>query len=165
MIQHNAASLRDVCRDLHPVRPDYMNRPIREGFNWSSCLRGVPFGELYLVVFRSVRLETADPELLRRYDDLAFAEAWETGGLIHYFKGELNECRECLSFCLWESREQAVAAARSAKHEQAAGITARMYESYVLERYEVLEWADGPVIRRLADGRPQEKARQDGVSA
>jgi len=152
------ADLRRACRDLHPVRPDYVNRPIWEGFNWSSCLGGVPFGDLYLVVFRSVRLETADLKLLKIYDDLAFAEAWETGGLIHYFKGEMNEHRECLSFCLWESREQAVDAARSAKHERAAGITAKMYESYVLERYEVLEGAEGPVIRLLPDGRPQEKA-------
>jgi len=135
-----------------------MNRPIGEGFNWSSCLRGVPFEDLYLVVFRSVRLETADSDLLRRYDDLAFSEAWETGGLLRYFKGELNERCECLSFCLWESREQAVAAASGAKHATAAGITARMYESYVLERYEVLGGDDGPTIRRLPDGQPQEKA-------
>jgi hypothetical protein len=159
------ASLRDLCRDLKPVRPDYMNLPIEEGFDWSSCLGGVPFGSLYLVVFRSVRRADADPELLKRYDDLAYAEAWERGGLVHYFKGELNERRECLSFCLWESRGQAVAAASGARHEVAASITAQMYDSYVLERYEVVEGDRGPVFRRLGGTQDRAAERRLGVSA
>jgi len=165
-LTHNLrASLRDACRDLRPVRPDYMNRPIEVGFNWSDCLGRVPFGNLYLVVFRSVRRADADPDLLRRYDDLAFTEAWDTGGLFHYFKGELNERRECLSFCLWESREQAVAAASGMKHDKAASITPQMYDSYVLERYQVLEGAHGPIIQRLLDGQPQERAYEERASA
>ena len=49
--------------------------------------------------------------------------------------GETNEQRECLSFCLWETREQAIEAAGAASHRSAAEISVRMYESYVLERY------------------------------
>jgi hypothetical protein len=88
-----------------------------------------------LVVFRSVRRPSADLDLLREHDDRAYEQALESGGLLRYFKGEANERRECLSFCLWERREQAIEAASSASHRSAADITVRMYESYVLERY------------------------------
>ena len=40
-----------------------------------------------------------------------------------------------MSFCLWQSRAQAVEAADDASHRSAATITALMNESYVLERY------------------------------
>jgi hypothetical protein len=90
---------------------------------------------LYLVVFRSVRWPKADLDLLREHDDRAYAEALESGGLLLYFKGQANERRECLSFCLWETREQAIKAAGGASHQSAADISVRMYESYLLDRY------------------------------
>jgi hypothetical protein len=127
--------LHRACQQISPMHPDYATRPIQDGFNWSSSLAGCPFDRLYLVVFRSVRRPTADLDLLREHDDLAYAEALESGGLLRYFKGHANEHRECLSFCLWETREQAMEAAGAASHQSAAGISARMYESYVLDRY------------------------------
>jgi hypothetical protein len=54
---------------------------------------------------------------------------------LRYFKGEANERGECISFCLWETREQAIEAAGAASHQSAAEISVRMYESYVLDRY------------------------------
>jgi hypothetical protein len=54
---------------------------------------------------------------------------------LRYFKGEANERGECLSFCLWETRGQAIEAVGASSHQSAAGISVRMYESYVLERY------------------------------
>jgi hypothetical protein len=54
---------------------------------------------------------------------------------LRYFKGEANEQGECLSFCLWETREQAIEAAGAAAHQSAAEISVRMYESYMLDRY------------------------------
>ena len=143
--------LHAACRRLVPIHPDYATVPISEAFNWSSCLAGAPFSRLYLVVFRSVRREKADLQLLRDYDDRAYAEAVARGGLLRYFKGEMNEHRECLSFCLWESREQAKGAAAGAYHQQAAEITAQMYQSYELERYELAKAGEGGEIcfRRL----------------
>jgi len=127
--------VRRACRRISPVYPDYAARPIRDGFSWSSSLAGCAFDRLYLVVFRSVRRPEADLDLLREHDDRAYEEALESGGLLRYFKGEANEHRECVSFCLWETREQAVAAVGAASHRSAAAISVRMYESYALERY------------------------------
>lgn len=127
--------LHRACQQISPIHPDYATRPIQEGFDWASTLAGCRFDRLYLVVFRSVRLPTADLEVLREYDDRAYAEALESGGLLRYFKGTMNERRECLSFCLWETREQAVKAAGASSHQSAAGISVRMYESYLLDRY------------------------------
>ena len=128
------ADLHESCLKISPKHPDYATRPIQTGFDWSA-LYGCSFGRLYLVVFRSVRRPDADLVLLREHDDRAYEEALRSGGLLRYFKGHANEQGECLSFCLWETSEQAREAASAASHESAANITARMYLSYVLDRY------------------------------
>ena len=124
-----------ACQQISPIYPDYAARPVQDGFSWSSSLAGCAFERLYLVVFRSVRRPDADLDLLREHDDQAYEQALESGGLLRYFKGEANEQRECLSFCLWETREQAIEAAGAASHQSAADISVLMYESFVLDRY------------------------------
>jgi hypothetical protein len=124
-----------ACQQISPIYPDYATRPVQDGFSWSSSLAGCAFERLYLVVFRSIRRPSVDLELLREHDDRAYEKALESGGLLRYFKGEANERGECLSFCLWETREQAIEAAGAAAHQSAAEITVRMYESYELDRY------------------------------
>ena len=158
------AGLREACRRISPFHPDHATLSIEEGFDWSSCFSGVPFEQLYLVVFRSVRRATADLKLLREQDDMAHAEALEAGGLLHYYKGSMNERRECLSFCLWESREQARRAAGGASHRRAAEITAEMYESYVLERYDLRREGTGDLVFRRHEGGPL-RADAPGVAA
>jgi hypothetical protein len=138
------ADLYEACQQISPTHSDYMTLPIQDGFDWSSSLSGCLFDRLYLVAFRSVRRPTADLRLLREYDDRAYAEALKSGGLLRYFKGHANERGECLSFCLWESREQAREAAGAASHQSAAGITAQMYVSYVLDRYWLKKVVDSP---------------------
>jgi hypothetical protein len=127
--------VRRACQQICPIYPDYATRPIQDGFSWSSSLASCAFERLYLVVFRSVRRVSADLDLLREHDDRAYEKALQSGGLLRYFKGEANEQRECLSFCLWETRRQAIRAAGASSHRSAAAISVRMYESYVLERY------------------------------
>jgi hypothetical protein len=128
------ADLYEACQRISTRHPYYATLPIEDGFDWSSlscCL----FERLYLVVFRSVRRPEADLDLLHEHDDRAYEEALKSGGLLRYFKGNANERGECLSFCLWETREQARKAADAASHRTAANVTAQMYLSYVLERY------------------------------
>src|SRR5918997_1530291 len=128
------ADLYGACQRISPAHPDYATLPIEEGFDWSS-LSHCPFDSLYLVVFRSLRRPEADLDLLREHDDRAYEEAMASGGLLRYFKGQANERDECLSFCLWETGEQARKAAASPSHESATSITAQTYLSYILERY------------------------------
>jgi hypothetical protein len=131
--------LYEACQQLSPIHPDHATLPIQEGFNWSSSLGDVGFERLYLVVFRSVLRATADLELLYELDELAHAEAIEAGGLLFYFRGVINERRESLSFCLWEDGEQARRASGGSSHRAAMGIVIEMYESYILERYDLVK--------------------------
>src|SRR5215208_1968956 len=154
MILDHRTGLQEACRRISPINPNYANLPVEEGFDWSSRLGEAHFDQLYLVVFRSVRRPTADLRLLKEHDDRAYEGAIEAGGLLRYFKGAMNGRRECLSFCLWESRERAVTAPGSASHRTAARMTAQMYESYTLERYELSRGEAGDVVFRRLDRTP-----------
>ncbi len=133
--ERQATGLRDAFSQPTPIHPEYATLPIQDGFDWARCLRSIPDARLYLVVFRSVRRPSADLDVLKELDDRAYAEALGAGGLLYYFKGEANERRECLSFCLWESRQHALEAVGGPSHRAAAEIWRAMYESYELERY------------------------------
>jgi hypothetical protein len=128
------ADLYEACLQISPRHPDYSTRPIEDGFDWSSLSRCL-FERLYLVVFRSLRRPEADLDILHEHDNRAYEEALASGGLLRYFKGQANERGECLSFCLWETREQARHAADAASHRSAAGVSAQMYLSYSIDRY------------------------------
>lgn len=142
------ADLYEACQRISPTNPDYAILPIEDGFDWSS-LSCCHFERLYLVVFRSVWQPEADLDLLREHDDRAFEEALVSGGLLRYFKGHANERGECLSFCLWETREQARNAADAASHRSAAGVSAQMYLSYSLERNWVKKVEEKLVFDRI----------------
>jgi hypothetical protein len=142
------ADLYEACQQISPTHPDYATLPIEHGFDWSSlscCL----FDRLYLVAFRSEWQPEADLDLLREHDDRAFEEALESGGLLRYFKGHANERGECLSFCLWETREQARNAADATSHRSAASVSAQMYLSYLLERYWLKNVEDRLIFERI----------------
>ncbi len=142
------ADLRESCLKISPRHPDYATLPIQNGFDWSP-LYGCSFDQLYLVVFRSVRRPEADLVLLREHDDRAYEEALRSGGLLRYFKGHANDRNECLSFCLWETRDQAIEAAGAASHQSAANITAQMYLSYVLDRYWLKRSGEELIFERI----------------
>ncbi len=130
--------------DFEPIVPtseDYALLPIAEAFTWDGCVGEADAGEWYLVVFRSVLKEHADLVRLWDQDHRAFEEAAAAPGFVHYFKGPLNERRECLSFCVWDSREHARDAARAPAHMEAIALIHEMYESYVLEFVRMRTWA------------------------
>lgn len=122
---------------IAPALPDYASVPINQGFTWDRCAKDVEAGEWYLVAFRSVLQETADHALLWEHDRRAHREARRRPGFVHYFHGEPNARHECLSFCLWESRQHAREAATGPRHLEAVALVERMYQSYVLEFYRV----------------------------
>lgn len=124
------------CFDrLLPVSDDYATLPVSSAFTWDACALEADTleGEWYLVAFRSVQRPEADQERLCRLDDAAHAEAAGSPGFVHYFKGPANARRECLSFCLWDSRREAREAAGKPDHVAAISLIAETYERYTLE--------------------------------
>ena len=122
---------------LAPAAGLYATMPIADAFDWASVAAGVAAGEWYMVCFRSVRQPDADERLLQTLDDAAHLEAMSAPGFVHYFKGATNERGECLSFCLWDTRAHARAAAGRPAHALATAIVREMYASYRLEFYRV----------------------------
>jgi hypothetical protein len=120
---------------LVPATAGYRTAPIMQGFNWSYTLEDVEWGRWYLIVFRSKRRADADRDLLSRHDDLAFAEALMSGGLLRYYKGALDREQRCLSLCVWDRRRSAEVATRMRDHRAAARLTGRFYHWYDVERY------------------------------
>jgi hypothetical protein len=120
---------------LVPARAGYQTLPIQDGFNWSYTLEPIPSGRWHLIVFRSQRKAGMDDGLLTRHDDLAFAEAMASGGLLRYYKGVTDRLGRCLSLCVWQSRRHAQVANRRPEHRVAAGLAMGFYDSYDVERY------------------------------
>jgi hypothetical protein len=120
---------------LVPARAGYQAAAIQEAFNWSYTLEDIESGRWYLIVFRSVHRADVDRTLLTDHDDVAFVEAMSSGGLLRYYKGAVDRQGRCLSLCVWGSRQQARVATALPAHRAAAGLSARFYESYEVERY------------------------------
>jgi hypothetical protein len=123
----------DALGGLLPTAEIYARLPLADAFNWSDLDAAVEPGEWYLVAFRSTIRPDADADRLRKYDDFAHAEASESPGFVHYYKGPLAADGTCLSFCLWNSRAEARAASRQAAHLEAVALIAETYAEYTLE--------------------------------
>lgn len=133
----NSASPRtNPFRLLRPRSASYATAPILEGFNWAECARRLPAGEWYMVVFRSIRRDPGENLTLEMYDYGAYIEAQRrASGLVYYFRGTPNERGECLSFCIWSTRDEAARAARLPLHTAAMATVEETYVWYSLERY------------------------------
>lgn len=141
---------------LRPTREDYAVAPIVEAFNWAECLGSVEDADWYMVAFRSVRSVDADDKLLYELDAHAHEEATAHSGLLHYFGGELDAERRCVSFCVWEDRTRAAEAAGLPRHRDAIGAAVSMYESYVLERYRITAHGGEVTIEEIEPPQPSE---------
>ncbi len=124
----------DALDGLAPLDDSYAARPVGEAFDWSSAVAALPAGrEWYLVAFRSVRRAGCDEARLCDFDERAHLEAASSPGFVHYFKGPTAADGTCLSFCLWDSRAHARAAAGRPDHRAAVELLHEMYERYALE--------------------------------
>ncbi len=135
----------DALQRLGPVSVDYATLPVADAFNWADGASELGDGDWYLVAFRSVRRPGADEERLATYDELAHQEAAGSPGFVHYLKGPAATDGSCMSFCLWQSREDARAAARQPAHVQAVSLLDEMYATYTLEFHHVRRLAGGPL--------------------
>ena len=111
---------------LVPVSDRYATLPVADAFTWDACAPEVEPGEWYMVAFRSVRRHDVDEERLTTHDDWAHTEAMGAAGFVHY-----------MSFCLWDSRAEARAAAGRPAHVEAAALTHEAYAEYTLEFHRV----------------------------
>ncbi len=127
----------DPLAALRPVSQAYATLPIEDAFDWSEGGAELPVGEWYMVAFRSVRRAGANEERLTLYDDLAHREAESAAGFVSYFKGPVDRDGTCLSFCLWDSRAEARAAAGRPDHLEAVSLIGEMYQAYSLESLRV----------------------------
>ena len=123
----------DALDKLVPTTETYARLALADAFNWADCASTIEPGEWYLVAFRSTVRADANLERLREYDDWAHAEASGAPGFVHYYKGPLASDGSCLSFCLWNSRAEARAAARLPAHVEAVSLIAETYAEYTLE--------------------------------
>jgi hypothetical protein len=133
----------DALPGLAPVSEAYARLPVAEAFNWAEGATELGAGEWYLVAFRSVRAAGADEARLDAYDEAAHREAAASPGFVHYLKGPRAPDGTCMSFCLWQSRAEARAAAGKPLHVRAVSLLDEMYESYTLEYLHVRREAGG----------------------
>ena len=144
----------DAFDALAPVSEAYATLPVAAAFDWSDVGTQLGDGEWYLVVFRSIRRADADEERLTHFDALAHQEAATSPGFLHYYKGPAAEDGSCLSFCLWETRADARAAAGRPDHVRAVSLITEMYASYTLEFHRVAREAGGPLTFAPYDAAP-----------
>jgi hypothetical protein len=135
----------DALPRLTPVSDDYATLPVADAFNWAEGATELGVGEWYLVAFRSVRAHGANEAKLDAFDERAHQEAAASPGFIHYLKGPRSTDGTCMSFCLWQSRAEARAAAGKPDHVRAVSLLDEMYESYTLEYLHVRREAGGPL--------------------
>ncbi|KAI8578406.1 hypothetical protein K450DRAFT_247770 [Umbelopsis ramanniana AG] len=127
---------------LHTITAEYFRTPLTEAFNWNEAAERLgeeQEGEWFIVAFRSIRNEQADHKKLYDADALAHEEAIRSGGLLKYWYGTLNENRECLAMCIWSNRDFAKIATTKPLHLKAVSLARQMYESYQLERYQLVK--------------------------
>lgn len=143
-----------------PTNPDYATQPIEQAFDWNEIIqlakarRELGAKALYLVVFRSTLKENADSSVLLDHDRRAHDAALESPALIHYFGGTPNAERQALSFCLWESEEEAKAISRDQRHVDATKMVS-LYDHYSIERYDVhIDGEEVLLVARTAEARP-----------
>ena len=125
--------------DLAPVTPAYATLAVADAFTWAASVPRLDAGEWYLVAFRSTHRIDADEERLEQFDLRAAEEAAVAPGFVHYYRGPLTSTRACLSFCIWESREDARTASRGPRHLEAIGLVEEMYERYELEFHRLIK--------------------------
>ena len=144
----------DALHRLEPVGERYASLPIADAFNWQDATTHLGDGEWYLVAFRSIRKPDADEAKLEEFDERAHREAARAKGFIHYFKGPRAHDGSCLSFCLWNSRADARAAAGRPAHVRAVSLIDEMYALYTLEFHRVQREAGGPLTFAPYDAAP-----------
>ena len=136
---------------LNPTRPDYARADFIDSFNLDECitvLRSLSIAvqyhwreqSFYIVTFRS-RRKRAFMEGKNTGSDIsaldqgAHAEAIQSGGLLKYWFGEVDEEGNNLATCFWRSRGDARAGGRGSGHAKAMAAAVFLYDNYCFDRW------------------------------
>ncbi len=129
----------------------YMVLPVETSFNWDEMLSYVDDGQWYLVAFRSRHAADADEDTLEALDRAARESAMTMPGFLYYFMGIPLAMGECLSFCLWNSKEEAAYASAQPEHREAVKRGLHFFEYYTLEQYHITK-RDGEISFERVQG-------------
>lgn len=131
----HVSRIQPPFRPILEVTPEYSKVPMERAFNWGEAFARTENGEWYLVAFRSKHRADADHDFLTWLDERASSAASRHPGFMYYFIGAPMDDGSCLSFCLWHSRDEAVAAASDPEHQEAMILGLPCFDHYRLERY------------------------------
>lgn len=156
----NLLQVNDPAGSFVPAK-NYALQPLPQAFQDMEAtlyplLRQHPAISVFdLTAFYSRRRSdiTSDDEIsLAEQNQAAYEGAISRGGLVVYYQGqlldphtqarpspalELSFVPDCLSFCIWESRPQALAGANVAAHRQAAGKVSQWYTNFAIKKFTI----------------------------
>jgi hypothetical protein len=101
---------------------------------------------------RKSDLSKENAKLLYEYNQKAFEAAKEKGGLVLYYQGVLLSNNSdsispdltlpfipnCMSFCIWNTLQEAKAGAKIPEHKKASQMTSLWYDGFSIIKYEVM---------------------------
>ncbi|KAF1970978.1 hypothetical protein BU23DRAFT_537148 [Bimuria novae-zelandiae CBS 107.79] len=139
---------------LKPLRPDYATAPFLSALDFPAVLTlirrfsaemNAPWKEssFYVVVFRSRLKPDIDSERLYELDAGSHREACESGGLLKYWFGKVDEGRRNLATCFWRTRKDAYLGGQGPWHKKARAAGKTLYEEIAFStwRFTVTEGA------------------------
>jgi heme-degrading monooxygenase HmoA len=148
-----AAPTAQLASIPYALTTHYMVLPVQTSFNWDEMLAYVDEGQWYLVAFRSKHAANADEDELEKLDRAARESAMTMPGFLYYFMGVPLATGECLSFCLWNSKEEAAYASAQPEHREAVKKGLHMFEYYTLEQYHIHK-VNGEISFERVKGHP-----------
>lgn len=103
-----------------PTGYDFRDKVLPQAFTWSEGIQRTPESGLYVVAFRSLRNLEAGRDKIQRLLDLdkeAFEEAKGMSGFRTYWHDdELDKKGRGLSFCVWDTLEDAKRSGSMPRH-------------------------------------------------
>jgi hypothetical protein len=148
---------------LKPAREDYrdINVATEDAFTWDDAIKQTgPIG-LYGVEFTSAQnldLKKVEPEkflLLHQLDDAARVDAEQQPGFNFYFADEVPVHGLARSFCLWDTREDAMVASQRDAHQNAVRYTfgegKDVYARYGIKKFKLERTPKGLAFTTLSE--------------
>ena len=114
--------LENKYEKIVPVDDGFRDLPPEQAFTWNKGILETGSKGLYVVTFYSIRNPEAGQEKIDRLmqaDHEAFEEAKKMPGFYHYFADIVSQEGKSLSFCVWDSVEDAKKGAGVPKHAEA----------------------------------------------